>query len=192
MALIRRRPDIREAERRLAAATARIGVATADLYPSVSLGASLGTTSRSVGGLVDDSALRFSFGPLISWSFPNRRVARARIAESDAAARATLAAFDGSVLAALRETETVLSTYARDLDQNAKLRRAREESRRASGLQARITGGGLGTGLELLDAQRSLATTEAALAASDASIASDRVRLFLALGGGWEGGMAGP
>lgn len=69
---------------------------------------------------------------------------------------------------------------------------AREESRRASGLQARITGGGLGTGLELLDAQRSLATTEAALAASDASIASDRVRLFLALGGGWEGGMAGP
>ena len=192
MALIRRRPDIREAERRLAAATARIGVATADLYPSVSLGASLGTTSRSVGGLVDDSALRFSFGPLISWSFPNRRVARARIAESDAAARATLAAFDGSVLAALRETETVLSTYARDLDQNAKLRRARDESRRASGLQARITGGGLGTGLELLDAQRSLATAEAALAASDASIASDRVRLFLALGGGWEGAMAGP
>jgi outer membrane protein TolC len=148
--------------------------------------------ARSVGALVDVSALRLSFGPLISWSFPNRRVAKARIAESDAAARATLATFDGSVLAALRETETVLSTYARDLDQNAKLRVARDESGRASALQARMTRGGLGTGLELLDTQRSLATTEAALAASDASIASDRVRLFLALGVDWEGGMAGP
>src|SRR3546814_12435756 len=59
-ALIRRRPDIREAERALAAATARVGIATADLYPSVSLGGSLGTTSRSVEGLVDSSAFRFS------------------------------------------------------------------------------------------------------------------------------------
>jgi len=167
-------------------------VATAALDPSVIPGASLGTTSRCGGGLGDESALRFSFGPLMSWAFPNRRVARARMAESDAAARATLAAFDGSVLAAHRETEPVLTTAARDLDQNAKLRVARDESGRAFGLQARMTRGGLGTGLELFDTQRSLATTEAALATSDASIASDRVRLFLALGGGWEGGMAGP
>ncbi len=192
MALIRRRPDIREAERRLAAATARIGVATADLYPSVSLGASLGTTARSVTGLVDDSAFRFNLGPLISWSFPNRRVARTRIAQGDAAVRGALAAFDGSVFAALRETETALSSYVRDLEQNAKLRVARDESRKASAVQTRMTRGGLGTGLELLDAQRSLATVESALAASDASVASDRVRLFLALGGGWEGGIAGP
>src|SRR3546814_5470938 len=97
-ALIRRRPDIREAERALAAATARVGIATADLYPSVSLGGSLGTTSRSVEGLVDRSAFRFSVGPLISWSFPNRNVPRARIAQSDATARAAPAPFDGSVL----------------------------------------------------------------------------------------------
>src|SRR3546814_16647189 len=80
----------------LAAATTRVGIATADLYPSVSLGGSLGTTSRSVEGLVDSSAFRFSVGPLISWSFPNRNVARARIAQSDATARAALARFDGS------------------------------------------------------------------------------------------------
>src|SRR3546814_17724437 len=83
-ALIRRRPDIREAERALAAATARVGIATADLYPSVSLGGSLGTTSRSVEGLVDSSAFRFSVGPLISWSFLNRNVSRARTTQTEA------------------------------------------------------------------------------------------------------------
>ena len=186
MALIRRRPDIRAAERNLAAATARIGVATADLYPSVSLGASLGATSRNVSGLFDSSGFRFSVGPLISWTFPNRQVARAQIAESDAAARGALATFDGSVLSALGEAETALNIYARDLDENAKLKVARDESRNAAALQARLTRGGLGSGLEQLDTERSLATAEAALAASDATIAADRVRLFLALGGGWE------
>jgi outer membrane protein TolC len=186
MALIRRRPDIRQAERQLAAATARMGVATAELYPSVSFGASLGTTSRGVGNLFDSSAFRFSLGPLISWTFPNRGVARARIVEADAASRGALAAFDGSVLSALREVETALSTYARDLEQNAKLKIARDENRKAFGLQTRMTRGGLGTGLDLLDAERSLAAAESALAASSATIANDRVRVFLALGGGWE------
>lgn len=186
MALIRRRPDIRAAERNLAAATALIGVATADLYPSVSLGASLGATSRNVSGLFDSSGFRFSVGPLISWTFPNRQVARAQIAESDAAARGALATFDGSVLSALGEAETALNIYARDLDENAKLKVARDESRNAAALQSRLTRGGLGSGLEQLDTERSLATAEAALAASDATIAADRVRLFLALGGGWE------
>lgn len=186
MALIRRRPDIRQAERQLAAATARVGVATAELYPSVRFGASLGTTSRGVGNLFDSSAFRFSLGPLISWTFPDRGVTRARIAEADAASRGALAAFDGSVLSALREVETALSTYVRDLEQNAKLKIARDENRKAFGLQARMTRGGLGTGLELLDAERSLAAAESALAASSATIANDRVRVFLALGGGWE------
>lgn len=191
-ALIRRRPDIREAERALAAATARVGIATADLYPSVSLGGSLGTTSRSVEGLVDSSAFRFSVGPLISWSFPNRNVARARIAQSDATARAALARFDGSVLSALREAETALGTYARDLEENAKLKVGLDESRKAAALQSRMTRGGLTSSLELLDAERSLASAEAALAVSNATIAADRVRLFLALGGGWETPSAGP
>lgn len=183
--LIRRRPDIREAERHLAAATARIGVATADLYPTVSLGASVGTTSRSLDQLVDPSAFRFGLGPLISWTFPNRKVARARIAEADAAARGALASFDGSVLVALREAEIALGTYARDLRENALLVAARDETRKAAVLQTRLALGGLATGLERLDAERSLASAEAALAASDARMAADRAHIFLALGGGW-------
>lgn len=186
LSLIRRRPDIREAERRLAAATARIGVATADLYPSVSFGATLGTTSQTLGGLTHGSALRYNIGPLVSWRFPNTTAARARIAQSNAAAAAALAAFDGAVLTALRETETALGTYVRDLEENAKLRVARDESRQAVAMQRRLSGGGLSTGLELLDAQRTLASAQAALALSDSSIAMDRVKLFLALGGGWE------
>ncbi|WP_082733453.1 efflux transporter outer membrane subunit [Sphingobium sp. CCH11-B1] len=184
-ALLRRRPDIREAERQLAAATARIGVATADLYPTISLGASLGSTSRSLDSLVDSAAFRFSAGPLISWSFPNRRVARTRIEQANATSRAALATFDGRVLGALRETETALATYARDIEENVRLTTARDESRKALVLQQRLARGGLASGLETLDAQRTLAQAEAALAASETTIATDRIRLFLALGGGW-------
>lgn len=186
MDLIRRRPDIREVEGQLLAATARIGIAVADLYPSVSLGATVGTTARTPGDLTRDSAYRFSLGPLISWSFPNSGAARARIAQSEAAARGALATFDGTVLTALRETETALGTYARDLDENAKLQVARDESRRAAATQTRMAAGGMSTGLELLDAQRTLAATESALVSSDTAIAKDSIKLFLALGGGWE------
>lgn len=185
-ALIRRRPDIRQAERTLAAATADIGVETATLYPSVSIGASAGTTSRRVGGLLSDSALRFNVGPLISWTFPNRSVARARIAQANAAAKAALAGFDGAVLQALREAESALTIYVRDLDENARLREARDQSRTAAGLQRRLAHGGTVSGLEALDVERTLASAESALAASDAKLASDRAAIFLALGGGWE------
>jgi NodT family efflux transporter outer membrane factor (OMF) lipoprotein len=184
-ALIRRRPDIRQAERELAAATAAIGVETAELYPSVSIGASVGTTSRRVGGLLSDSALRFNIGPLISWTFPNRSVGRARIAEANAAARAALAGFDGIVLVALREAESALTIYVRDLDENDQLREARDQSRTAAGLQRRLTQGGTASGLEALDVERTLASAESALASSDAKLALDRVAIFLALGGGW-------
>ncbi|AJA11759.1 outer membrane efflux protein (plasmid) [Sphingopyxis fribergensis] len=185
-ALIRRRPDIRQAERQLAAATATIGVETADLYPSISIGASAGTTSRRVSGLLSSSALRFNVGPLISWTFPNRGVARARIAQANAAAKAALAGFDGTVLTALREAESALTVYVRDLDENAQLRVARDQSRKAAGIQRRLSRGGTVSGLEALDVERTLATAESALAASDAKLASDRVAIFLALGGGWE------
>ncbi|MBB6193556.1 NodT family efflux transporter outer membrane factor (OMF) lipoprotein [Sphingobium wenxiniae] len=185
-ALIRRRPDIRQAERQLAAATARIGVATAELYPGVSLGASFGTTSTALGNIADDSAFRFSLGPLISWQFPNRAVARTRIAQADAVTRGALAIFDGTVLEALREVETTLAAYSADLAENARLKLARDENRKVAAYQERLSRGGLATGLERLDAQRNLAVAEAALAQSDARIAEDRVRLFLALGGGWE------
>src|SRR5690606_27102746 len=108
-ALLARRPDVRAAERRLAAATARVGVATAELYPSISIGGSVGTTAGSLGDLGSGSALRFGIGPLISWSFPNMAVARSRIAQAEAGQEAALATFDGAWLNALRETESALT-----------------------------------------------------------------------------------
>jgi multidrug efflux system outer membrane protein len=184
-ALLRRRPDIRQAERNLAAATARIGVATADLYPSISLGLSAGST-----GLLDQpgaaNAFRWSLGPLISWTVPSTGAARSRIAQAEAATGSALARFDGMVLTALREVESALTTYARQLDRNAALRAARDQSALASEQSHRLYRYGRIDFLSVLDADRTLATNDAALAASDAQVASDQITLFLALGGGWE------
>jgi NodT family efflux transporter outer membrane factor (OMF) lipoprotein len=183
-ALLARRPDVRQAERTLAGATARIGVAVGDLYPSVSLGLSAGSTG-ALSDIGRPATNRWSFGPLISWNFPTRG-ARARVREADAAADAALARFDGVVLNALRETETDLSTYARDLDRNAELRAARDEARLAQSQSQQLYRAGRSPFLDALDAQRTLAQAEAELAASEAQVTADQVKLFLALGGGWE------
>ena len=184
-ALLRRRPDIRQAERGLAGATARIGVATADLYPSISLGLSAGS-SGALGGFGNTNTLRWSIGPLISWSIPVNGAAQARIAEARAANDAALARFDGAVLNALRETETALTVYARELDRNAALKAAREQSALAAEQAGTLYRYGRTDFLTALDAQRTLASAESALTASDAQIAADQVALFMALGGGWE------
>jgi outer membrane protein TolC len=129
--LLARRPDVRASERRLAAATANIGVATADLYPKISLGGSIGSTSFGFGDAFGASALRWLAGPLISWSFPNQARIRARIGVARADSQAALASFDGSVLQALSETETALSNYARALDRRIALASARDQAERA-------------------------------------------------------------
>ncbi|MFB9159394.1 TolC family protein, partial [Chromobacterium violaceum] len=180
--------DVREAERKPAAATAaanaRIGVAAAQLYPSISLGASAGVT-----GLLEhageDRTRRWSLGPLISWTIPDRG-ARARVKAAEADADAALAHFDGVVLNALRETETALTFYAKDLERNADLRSARDNARAAAQDNRRLYAAGRAPYLASLDADRALAGNESALAASDAQVALDQVNLFLALGGGWE------
>ncbi|MFT4192359.1 MAG: TolC family protein [Comamonas sp.] len=183
-ALLRRRPDIRQAERALAAATARIGVATADLYPKVALGLSASSVGPASGFARGDT-FAWSLGPLISWSLPNTGVARARIAQAEAGARAALARFDGTVLTALRETETALSTYARALDRQAALQAARDDAAQVAEQARQLYRGGRTGYLDLLDADRSLAAADAALAAAAAEQADDQMALFLALGGGW-------
>jgi len=184
--LLSRRPDVRTAERRLAAATARIGVATAELYPSVSIGGSIGTTANALSNITSDSALRYSIGPLISWSFPNFAVARARIAQAEAGQQAALAEFDGAWLGALEETERALANYARGLERTAALSRGTEQAREAARIaRLRYEAGREGFQI-VLDAERQLAAAEAAFAQSEAQLSSDLVLLFLALGGGWE------
>lgn len=183
-ALLKRRPDVREAERQLAVATARIGVATAELYPSITIGASAGFT-----GLLDHigegRTEHWALGPLISWTIPDNG-ARARVKAAKADSEASLARFDGVVLNALRETETALTFYAKDLDRNAALRSARDNAQKAAQDNHRLYAAGRAPFLTSLDADRTLAGNDAALAASDAQVAQDQVNLFLALGGGWE------
>ncbi|HEX4511173.1 MAG TPA: efflux transporter outer membrane subunit, partial [Burkholderiaceae bacterium] len=125
-ALLRRRPDVRRAERQLAAATADIGIATADLYPRITLGLSGGSASLG-NDLLGRDSFSWSIGPLISWTIPDNGVAQARIAQARAEARAAYARFDGTVLTALREAETALDAYAHELDRHAALEAARDE-----------------------------------------------------------------
>jgi NodT family efflux transporter outer membrane factor (OMF) lipoprotein len=182
-ALLRRRPDIRQAERGLAAATARIGVATASLYPDISLGASVGTIGN-ITQLGMPSAETWSVGPLISWTFPLESE-QARVEGADAAAKAALAHFDGVVLNALRETESSLAVYQRDLERNVILRAARDKAAEASGEADALYKGGRTPYLTGLLAQQTLTSSEQALAASDSQVSLDQVTLFLALGGSW-------
>lgn len=182
-ALLARRPDIREAERKLAADTARIGVATADLYPRISLGGS-GNFFRNdnVGG---SDSFSFGLGPLLSWSFPSVLAGRTRIAHAEATTQASLAIFDGAVLTALKEVEQALSYYAAEGERNARLREAVAHANAAFRLadqRYRIGSSGL---LDQLDAQREVTAARSALASSDQALGSRRVDLFKALGGGW-------
>lgn len=183
-ALLKRRPDVRQAERTLAGATARIGVATAALYPTVSFGLGGGSTGL-LADIGQPAANRWNVGALINWTFPGGGE-RARIRQADASADAALARFDGVVLNALRETETGLDAYAQDLERNVHLRAARDQAAVAGNQARRLYEGGRAPYLTGLDAERTLATAEATLAASDGQIAADQVRLFLTLGGGWE------
>ncbi|MCS0591475.1 efflux transporter outer membrane subunit [Massilia norwichensis] len=188
-ALLRRRPDVRQAERLLAGATARIGVATAELYPNITLGASFGGV-----GFMDQfgeaNTWKFALGPLISWNLPATSSARVHIAQAKAGTEGALARFDAVVLNALRETESALTVYARELDRNAMLRAARDQSALAARQTGKLYQFGRTDFLAALDADRTLASAESLLAASDAQLAADQVQLFLALGGGWENARA--
>ncbi|MFT4955980.1 MAG: multidrug efflux system outer membrane protein [Brevundimonas sp.] len=184
-ALLARRPDVRRAERELASAAARVNVAVASLYPTIQLGGSLGATAFDASDLGDDAAFRFNVGPLISWSFPNIAATRARIAQAEAGTDIALANFDQTVLVALQETETALSAYANELDRRAALTTARDRAADAERLSRLRFDAGADSFLTLLDAQRTLAQADAALAASDAQVSSNQITLFKALAGGW-------
>lgn len=127
--LLKRRPDVRAAERRLAAATAEIGVATSLLYPSVKLMASVGSTGMT-SDFLGAPTNRYGVGPSISWQL-NQNIARARIAAANAETKAALARFDGAVLQALRETESALNVYVHDLKKLQNLQTACQEADRA-------------------------------------------------------------
>jgi len=181
--LLQRRPDIRAAERHLAGATARIGVSTAALYPDIKLGAAIGST----GGVTDafgPLTNRFNVGPAVTWNFHQSAI-RARIAQSEAQAQGSLAAFDATVLRALREVETSLNIYNAALARRADLERSYESAARVATRTTQLRDGGKVGGLAALDAQRNSLAAEQALAATDADVNATQIAVFLALGGGW-------
>lgn len=183
--LLQRRPDIRAAEQRVLAETARIGVARADLYPRITLGGSVGSTASSLGDLFTGGPIQFLLGPLVDWALPNREPVRARIDAAEADAAIALAAFDGAVLVALQETETALSGYARAIEQRRALTSSAEAAARAARITRAQNREGVINSLETLDAERTLAEARAALADQDARVSERQIAVFRALGGGW-------
>jgi NodT family efflux transporter outer membrane factor (OMF) lipoprotein len=183
--LLKRRPDVRQAERRLAAATARIGVATADLYPRITLSGFYGGVASSLSDLGAEPGLSWGVGPSMSWSFPIQSLPRARVRQAKAAAAAALAGFDSSVLQALKETEQSLAAYSADLDRRQDLADADDKARQAIGLANDQFLAGSTSTLDVLTAEQTLIGADSAVAASDAALAQDQIAVFKALGGGW-------
>ncbi|MEA3175586.1 MAG: outer membrane protein multidrug efflux system, partial [Gammaproteobacteria bacterium] len=184
--LLRRRPDVRIAERRLAAATARIGVATGDLFPKVTFVGDIGYAGPTFGGLADSPNRSYSFGPSISWAAFDLGRVRARINSSKALTNAALAAYEGAVLGALEDTEGSLISYGRAQSRRESLKVAAAASDKAADLARKRFEGGLIDFLEVLDAERTALSAELLLSQSRTDAATSLVAVYKALGAGWE------
>jgi NodT family efflux transporter outer membrane factor (OMF) lipoprotein len=184
-ALIKRRPDVRQAERRLAAATAEIGVATADLYPSIRLVGLYGGAASQLSDLDTNIGRWWGVGPSISWSFPNMAGPRARVRQAKAAQAGALASFDSVVLTALKETEQALALYSAALDTRQSLGDAQNKVHTAFDMAHDQFLAGSLSSLDLLTTEQSLVAADAAVASSDAAMVRDQIAVFKALGGGW-------
>jgi NodT family efflux transporter outer membrane factor (OMF) lipoprotein len=185
-ALLKRRPDVRQAERTLAADTARIGVATADFYPTVSLTGNAASSGTSLKQIASAGSFSYQFGPLITWSFPNLLVARAEVIQAKAQASGDIASFNSVVLNALKETEQALTAYDAELARHHALVANVSDNQRAFDLaQVQLQRGSISFP-DLLQTERNLEAARAELAASDQALIDNQVAVFQALGGGWE------
>lgn len=182
--LLRRRPDLRAAERRLAASVARIGVAIAGFYPDIRLGASIGSTGPTAIAL-SPLTNRFSIGPSVSWTLQHDPV-RARVEQAEAQSRASLAAFDGAVLAALREVEGALNRYGSNLASLEDLRAAHRHAESVAKQSRTLRNSGRLSPLAALESERDFARTDMAIGAAESALNQTQIRLFLELGGGWQ------
>jgi len=183
--LIRRRPDVRQADRKLAAATAEIGVATADLYPTIRLVGLFGGAADQLSQLNTNVGRTWGVGPSISWTFPNMAAPRARVRQARAEQVAALASFDAVVLTALKETEQALALYSAALDNRQALGDAQDQVHTAFNIAKDQFNAGALSNLELLTTEQSLVAIDAAVASSDAALVQDQIAIFKALGGGW-------
>jgi NodT family efflux transporter outer membrane factor (OMF) lipoprotein len=184
--LLRRRPDIRMAERRLAQATALIGVATADLFPKFSLTGSFGYESASSGNLFTPGSSAWSVGPAFQWRIFDAGRVRAQIRVQNARQEQALASYEKTVLMGFEEVENALVAYAKEQARNVPLRAAVASSRKSLEISRDQYANGVTSFINVLDAERSLYQTEDSLVQSDQAVAQDLIALYKALGGGWE------
>lgn len=184
-AILRRRPDVQAAERQLAAAVADIGVATAELYPRLAIGASGGFQSLAADELLRSSSTTWAIVPGLSWRIFDGGRVRAEIRIAEARAEAAAAAWEGAVLAALGDAERALARYRGGLEAIEVQRAAVAAAGRTRDIERLRHEAGETSLLELLAAERRLDDRRATLAAYEVAAASDLVALIKALGGGW-------
>jgi NodT family efflux transporter outer membrane factor (OMF) lipoprotein len=188
---LRQRPDIRRAERNLAASTALIGVATADLYPKFQLFGSIGLESLALEDLPEWASRTWSIGPAVSWRLFDAGAIRQNIAVQNARQEQALLQYESAVLTAREEVENALVAYLREQNRRDALTRATEAARQAELLARDRYKAGLVDFNTVLDAQRSLLSFEDELASSEGEVTAGLIRLYKAMGGGWQY-MAGP
>jgi len=184
--MLRRRPDIRVAERQLAGATARIGIAVADIFPRVTFTGNLGSVSSTYDGLGDSGNDAWTVAPGISWAFLDLGRVKARINASRARSEGALLQYEQTVLRALEDTEDSLVTYARARDRLVHDQEAVTSSGTASRLARLRYENGSSDFLQVLDAERIQLQTEDRLARSRTEAATSLIAVYKALGGGWE------
>jgi NodT family efflux transporter outer membrane factor (OMF) lipoprotein len=191
--LLRRRPDVRRAERQLAAATANIGVATADLFPKFNLTATAGDESARLPNLFDRASFGWSLGPSATWDILDFGKVTSNIEVQNQLQAQALTAYQSTVLTSLEDVSNSLVGYDRELMRRVSLARATDANRRAYELvDQQFTRGGIIDFLTVLDAQRAMFAAEVQLVQSDTAVSQDLVALYKALGGGWEGPVGGP
>ncbi|WP_458374663.1 efflux transporter outer membrane subunit [Pseudomonas laurylsulfatiphila] len=184
--LLQRRPDIRSAERQLASATARIGVAKADLFPQVSLSGFLGFTAGRGSQIGSSAANAWALGPSITWAAFDLGSVRARLRAADADAEGALATYEQQVLLALEESENAFSDYGKRQQRLISLIRQSESSRSAADLAEIRYREGTADFLVLLDAQRERLAAEDTQAQAEVDLYRGIVAIYKALGGGWQ------
>lgn len=183
-AVLRRRPDIRVAERRLAAESALIGVATADLFPRVTLLGGIGLQADAFSGLGDHGSDTWNLGPRLTWAAFDLGRVRARIKTGDARAAAALAAYERAVLGALEETENALVDFGAERARREFLAASAVASQRAVELAHQRHDAGAADFISVLDAERTLLEAQDRLAASQTRAATALVAIYKAFGGG--------
>ncbi len=187
---LRRRPDVQQAERELAASTARVGVAVSEFFPRLTLLGAGGWTAQSAGDLGEDFAERWNFGPSLTWSFLDFGSVRQRVLAAEARAEGALAAYDETVLRALEETENALSGYRAANRSAGALEMAVERGGDALTLATLRFDAGADDTLVVLDAERTLLDLEDQLATAHAQRATALAALYKALAGDFAGAPA--